>query len=62
GIHAVNVPERMYELGHLIAPRSIFSDGEDYRSYIRINIAEASDLSVFPALATLLGREYHPPL
>jgi DNA-binding transcriptional MocR family regulator len=58
GINALSVAERMYELGHLIAPGNIFSASPAYRSYIRINIAEASENSMFPALATLLNRRF----
>jgi DNA-binding transcriptional MocR family regulator len=58
GINALSVAERLYELGHLIAPGSVFSGRAAFESYIRINIAEAAEHSVFPALAKLLGRRF----
>jgi len=55
-LDSVQVAERMLEEGHLIAPAQAFLQGQTTNAHVRINIAEAFESSMLPALGRLLGR------
>lgn len=56
-LDSAQVAERMLELGHLLAPAQAFLDGSRPRSsYVRINVAEAFESSMFADLGKVLGR------
>lgn len=56
GADALQIAESMLEQGHLIAPAQAFMHASRTESGIRINIAEAFESTMLPALGRLLGR------
>ncbi|GAP36344.1 PLP-dependent aminotransferase family protein [Piscinibacter sakaiensis] len=61
GVDSLQVAERMLETGHLLAPAQAFlAGGAPPNPLVRINVAQAYESAMLPALGKVLGRSLPP--